>query len=154
MMIRSALFWGITRRRVVILYRRFGTTYRSHLQASRSPRYPSWTSGRFKMLPIRCPETSVKMIIRRRVIPQKSSDLFEAECVYCEVRTDCLNIFFRFILFLKYALGQVFLPILRFSSFHQCTILIFMYIIPTQPVARGRHIIRDTVFCWPWKCLR
>jgi hypothetical protein len=38
MLMRSALFCGITQRRVVILYRRFGTTYRSHLQASRSPR--------------------------------------------------------------------------------------------------------------------
>jgi hypothetical protein len=28
----SALFWDITRRRVVIVYRRFGTTYRSHLK--------------------------------------------------------------------------------------------------------------------------
>ena len=35
---RSALFWDITHRRVVILYRRFGTTYRSHLQRSRSQR--------------------------------------------------------------------------------------------------------------------
>jgi len=33
---RSALFFGITQRRVVIPYRRFGTTYRSHLQVSRS----------------------------------------------------------------------------------------------------------------------
>jgi hypothetical protein len=29
---RSALFWDITQRQVVIIYRRFGTTYRSHLQ--------------------------------------------------------------------------------------------------------------------------
>jgi hypothetical protein len=29
--LKSALFWDITQRRVVILYRRFGTTYRSHL---------------------------------------------------------------------------------------------------------------------------
>jgi hypothetical protein len=36
-MLRSALFWGITQRRVVIFYRRFGTTYRSHLKGSRSP---------------------------------------------------------------------------------------------------------------------
>jgi hypothetical protein len=36
--IRSALFWDITQRRVVIVYRRFGTTYPSHLQGSRSPR--------------------------------------------------------------------------------------------------------------------
>jgi hypothetical protein len=32
---RSALFWGITRCCVVIVYRRFGTTYRSHLHGSR-----------------------------------------------------------------------------------------------------------------------
>jgi hypothetical protein len=32
MYMRSALFWDITQRWVVILYRRFGTTYRFHLQ--------------------------------------------------------------------------------------------------------------------------
>ena len=32
----SALFWDTTQRRVVISYRRFGTIYRSYLQASRS----------------------------------------------------------------------------------------------------------------------
>jgi hypothetical protein len=32
---RSALFWDITRRHVVIIYRRSVTTYRSHLQGSR-----------------------------------------------------------------------------------------------------------------------
>jgi hypothetical protein len=31
---RSALFWDIAQRRVVIVYRRFGTKYRSHLQES------------------------------------------------------------------------------------------------------------------------
>ena len=30
--LKSALFWDITQRRVVVLYRRFGTIYRSHLQ--------------------------------------------------------------------------------------------------------------------------
>jgi hypothetical protein len=44
MFMRSVLFWNITKRRVVILYRRFGTKYRSHFQGPRSP----------------CPETSVK----------------------------------------------------------------------------------------------
>jgi hypothetical protein len=34
---RSAFFWDITQRRVVLLYRRFGTTYRFHLQGSRNP---------------------------------------------------------------------------------------------------------------------
>jgi hypothetical protein len=34
---RSAFFWDITQRRMVTLYRRFGTMYRSHLQGL-SPR--------------------------------------------------------------------------------------------------------------------
>jgi hypothetical protein len=33
---RSAIFWDVTQRWVVVLYRRFGTTYRFHLQGSRS----------------------------------------------------------------------------------------------------------------------
>jgi hypothetical protein len=32
MFMRFALFWDITPRRIAFLYRRFGTTYRSHLQ--------------------------------------------------------------------------------------------------------------------------
>jgi hypothetical protein len=36
---RSACFWNITQRRMVILYQRFGTTYGCHLQGSRSPRW-------------------------------------------------------------------------------------------------------------------
>jgi hypothetical protein len=35
MLMRSALLWDITRLRVVIVCRRFGTTYRSHLHGSR-----------------------------------------------------------------------------------------------------------------------
>jgi hypothetical protein len=35
---RSALFWGVTQRRVVILYRCFGAIYQSHLQEVRSLR--------------------------------------------------------------------------------------------------------------------
>jgi hypothetical protein len=38
MFMRSALLWDITHHRFVILYRRFGTTNRSLLQAARSPR--------------------------------------------------------------------------------------------------------------------
>jgi hypothetical protein len=52
---RSELFWGITRAPAVIVYRRFGTTYRSHLQGSRGFSN-SWP---LKMGTIRCPETSV-----------------------------------------------------------------------------------------------
>jgi hypothetical protein len=51
MMMRSALFWDIMQRRVVILYRCFGTIYGSHLQAGLlDPRSWDWV----------CPETSVK----------------------------------------------------------------------------------------------
>jgi hypothetical protein len=44
--LRYALFWDITKRWVVILYQRFGTTYRSHLQGSRIPgrKLSSWNS--------------------------------------------------------------------------------------------------------------
>jgi hypothetical protein len=35
MLMKSVVFWVITRRRVVIIYRRFGTTYRSHPHGSR-----------------------------------------------------------------------------------------------------------------------
>ena len=38
MQFRSSLFWDITRRKLVVGYRRFGKTYRSHLQGSRSPK--------------------------------------------------------------------------------------------------------------------
>jgi hypothetical protein len=38
MYVTSALLWDITQRSVVVLYRSFGTTYRSHLQGSRSAR--------------------------------------------------------------------------------------------------------------------
>jgi len=34
----SLLFWDVTRRRLVVTYRRFGTVYRSHLQGYSSPR--------------------------------------------------------------------------------------------------------------------
>ena len=64
---KSAVFWGITRPRVVIVYWRFGTTYRSHLHG--------WTVRPVKMGPIRCPEKSVKKITtRRRVIPKNTAD--------------------------------------------------------------------------------
>jgi hypothetical protein len=53
MLVRFALFSDITQRRAVILYRRFGSTYPSHLQGSKSPRP-------LNMGPTGCPETSVK----------------------------------------------------------------------------------------------
>jgi hypothetical protein len=49
----STLFWNITQRRVVVPYRRFGRTYRSHLKGF-------FSSSHLKMGPLRCPETSVK----------------------------------------------------------------------------------------------
>jgi hypothetical protein len=59
-LLRSALFWGVTQRQVVIFYRRFETTYLSHPQGWRCRVKLHWTSWPLKMGPIRCPETSVK----------------------------------------------------------------------------------------------
>ena len=47
---RTALFWVITQRVVLISYLRLGTTYDSHLQGVKNP---------LKMGPIGCPETSL-----------------------------------------------------------------------------------------------
>jgi hypothetical protein len=52
--VRTALFWAITQRIVVFPYRRFGTTYGSHLQGARNQDY--WL---MKMGMMGCPETSV-----------------------------------------------------------------------------------------------
>jgi len=53
--LRTALFWVITQPVAVISYRRFETTYRSHLQSQESTTFlPS------KMGPIGYPETSVR----------------------------------------------------------------------------------------------
>ena len=62
----SALFWDITQRRVIILYRHFGTTCRSRLQESRNTRrfgfgvLSCWTFWPLKRGLIGCPETSVQ----------------------------------------------------------------------------------------------
>jgi hypothetical protein len=53
---RFAHFWDTKQRWVVVLYRRFGTIYRCHLQGSRSARI-FWP---LKMRPICCPETSIQ----------------------------------------------------------------------------------------------
>jgi len=39
---RTALFWAITQRIVVIPYRRFGKNYRSHLQGHALPEKSAW----------------------------------------------------------------------------------------------------------------
>jgi hypothetical protein len=70
--IRYAKLLGVfiftTQRRLVVIYRRFGTTYRSHFQAS------SWTCWPLKVGPVGCLETSVTTDIRC-VTCQESEDL-------------------------------------------------------------------------------
>jgi hypothetical protein len=69
---RSVFFWDITRRRVLIRYRRFGTTYRSHIQGSRP----------LKMGTIHCPETSVSDYRGTlRNIPDLCHKLFATVCI-------------------------------------------------------------------------
>jgi len=48
----TALFWVITQRVLVISYRRFGTTYRSHLQGSSSwPLIATLEDGTWDVVP-------------------------------------------------------------------------------------------------------
>jgi hypothetical protein len=74
MLMRSALFCDITRHRVVIVYRHFGTTYRSHLQGSGvREEKDSWP---LKTRPICCPETSVNNYhTMPRNIPEQSRSI-------------------------------------------------------------------------------
>jgi hypothetical protein len=72
MLMRSKLFWDITLLRVVIVYRRFGTPYRSHIHGSRvfSDMWPikwDWYG---------VPKRRKTITTRRRVISQKSADHF------------------------------------------------------------------------------
>jgi len=50
---RTAVFWAFTQQAVLILYWRFGTTYRSHFKGSGIDSWP------LKMKSIGCPETLV-----------------------------------------------------------------------------------------------
>jgi hypothetical protein len=52
---RTAVFWAITQRVVVIPYRGFGTTY-----VPSSVINNTWIIGPFKKGPIGCPETSLR----------------------------------------------------------------------------------------------
>jgi hypothetical protein len=62
-LLTSAIFWDFTHRRLVTLYRHFGTVCRSHCQGSRSRLFfSSWTSWPLQMGRIRCPEMWVKKL--------------------------------------------------------------------------------------------
>jgi hypothetical protein len=82
MLMRYALFWVITRRQMVMLDRRFGTTYRSHLQGSTSPKKIYLTFWPLKMRPIRCPETSV-MDYHSTLRNNPKDCRFYQECLIC-----------------------------------------------------------------------
>jgi hypothetical protein len=71
LLMRSGFFCDITRRRVVIVYRRFGTTNRPHLQGSRL-REGSWP---LKIGTTRCPETMVNNYhtTPRNIAPERRS---------------------------------------------------------------------------------
>ena len=67
---RTALFWAITQQAVVIPYRRFGTTYLSHLQGSRI-----WILGPWKRDLLVVPKHRYGITTTRYVIGQKNAVL-------------------------------------------------------------------------------
>jgi hypothetical protein len=68
-MLRSAVFWDITRRRVVIVYRRFGTTCRSHLHGLRVRVGNSWLKKLLWLFKDVC------FVLRSTVDPRTSNGL-------------------------------------------------------------------------------
>jgi hypothetical protein len=57
---KSVVFWVITRRRVVIIYRCFGTTYQSHLHGSRFQE-ESWMKTEWKFVGCAPPTESSRL---------------------------------------------------------------------------------------------
>jgi hypothetical protein len=76
------LISGFRRDVAVVLYRRFGTTYRSHLQGSTSPSWnSSWTSWPLKIGLTGCTETSVQNTIQCCLISQRSAGVIQCNRV-------------------------------------------------------------------------
>ena len=102
----TALFWVITQQAVVLPYRRFGTTYRPHLQGSIDPwrlyhfldqptsaNKPSSRCLNLNMGPIGCPETSVRNYrYSLRNNPEQRSSLRRSCKIRAQVHTEhCHN---------------------------------------------------------------
>ena len=105
--IRYELFWDIMCCRMVIPYWRFGTTYRSHLQESRSllSCTSSCTSWPLKMELICCPETPVRnyhsarrnISEERRSCAQRCGSLKSVTVCLCSTATTLfVGIYFRY----------------------------------------------------------
>jgi hypothetical protein len=79
MLMKSAVFWSITRHRVVIVYRHFGTTYRSHHHGSkfRVVFFPTRTLDLWRWDRYVVPKRRLTITTRCRVIPQKTADLIK-----------------------------------------------------------------------------
>jgi hypothetical protein len=94
--VRSAFFWDIMHRRVVILYWHLGTICRSHLQGSKSRRRTErWRSDRRAV-----PRRLYMITTRRCIMFQKSADLILVliwieEIVMVTTRTSFCNIYKR-----------------------------------------------------------
>jgi hypothetical protein len=91
-LMRSALFWGITRRHMVFVCRRFGTTCRSHLQGSRARVFffsDCWPSSVETKLNLRLCETNVNCDSIKGFTCllhcTYSCDWFEYRCVVWEI---------------------------------------------------------------------
>jgi hypothetical protein len=88
---RSALFWDITRRRVIIVYRRFGTTYRSHLRWVAETCRSKWNycavvgiikNVYVKQLHRMCTILSIILFLYRNKFP------IRVNCWFCNNKTD------------------------------------------------------------------
>ena len=86
--VRNVLIWTITRRVAVIIYRRFGTNYRSHLQGSII--LDSWF---LTMVQIGRPETSVSIIVTRRVNSPEERDfhLIRGQSAKSDIKSDSIK---------------------------------------------------------------
>jgi hypothetical protein len=85
---QSAIFWDITQRIVIFPYRRFGTTYRSHLQRSRNfdlelPPYSTYVPEDRRSLQVKRCESKVESTFLCNRIVHWSTDIY----FYCHIDT-------------------------------------------------------------------
>ena len=95
-------------RRVVILYRRFGTTYRSHHQGSRSPRIKCW----------KCTPWRSKQTLKRRSLLSKCHTVsrYKRQCNFTHAFKGCVA--FPAPIFMKLASAQQHCVQISYSEIH------------------------------------
>jgi hypothetical protein len=148
------LFWDITQRCVIILYRRFGTTYGSNIQRSRSPRnkLSSWVSWPLNLEPKVHPETSVGDYhsTLRNIPEERGSHLYRGRSLKSRTTQSALWYvlsFFQSVRFRPYAFNFQYLFVFLRSS---CSCVCLLPRLPVSSTFSSITCFRKQFLCKMW----